>query len=152
MFKFVEDNAAQVKGMYSCYDRIRIKGTLLKISHTQGMESYLYEKNIKIYDYPRYANELRETYRTHVIQLAAKEGVEIEHITSYKTSKEARIQEIIKKRGKHPGLVHIISAMEGCRVYTPSYDKEKKRPYLKARQGKCLHYYFYFIDQPKHKT
>ena len=51
---------------------------------------------------------------------------------------------MLAKRGTQPGLVHIFSAMEPCTSYRPWHDKETGHTYLHS--GKCLHYYFYFID------
>ncbi|MBV7338926.1 hypothetical protein KFU94_64045 [Chloroflexi bacterium TSY] len=41
----------------------------------------------------------------------------------------------------------ILSAMEQCRAYKPWHSPESGHTYLKDTQGKCLHYYFYFIDE-----
>gem|GEM_PF-5388732 len=38
--------------------------------------------------------------------------------------KEDRIAEILSKRGEHPGLVHIFSAMETCHTFQPWHDKQ----------------------------
>jgi hypothetical protein len=43
-------------------------------------------------------------------------------------------------------LVHIFSALEPCASYKPWHDKTTHHTYLKAEDAKCLHYYFYFID------
>lgn len=61
--------------------------------------------------------------------------------------KEDIIKKVIEKRGTAPGLVHILSAMETCESYAPWYNKKTGKAYLKPRIGKCLHYYFYFIDE-----
>jgi len=53
---------------------------------------------------------------------------------------------VLAVRGDHPGLVHIISAMEACDSYKPWHDKQTHRTSLRPDSGKCLHYYFYFID------
>ena len=53
---------------------------------------------------------------------------------------------VLERRGDHPGLVHIISAMEACDSYRPWHDKTSGQTFLKPDSGKCLHYYFYFID------
>jgi hypothetical protein len=50
-------------------------------------------------------------------------------------------------QGTIPGLVHILSAMEACPSYKPWHNKNTGKTYLKSVQGKCLHYYFYFIDE-----
>jgi hypothetical protein len=48
--------------------------------------------------------------------------------------------------GDRPGLVHIILAMEACDTYKPWHDKHTHRTFSRPDTGKCLHYYFYFID------
>ena len=45
-----------------------------------------------------------------------------------------------------PGLVHVISAMEACHAYKPWHDKPTHKTFLRPDSGKCLHYYFYFMD------
>jgi hypothetical protein len=60
--------------------------------------------------------------------------------------KEEVVAAVIKTRGDHPGLVHVISVMEPCTSYKPWHDKRTGQTYLRPTAGKCLHYYFYFID------
>ena len=48
----------QIKGTYSCYDRVVIQGTLPGFCYADGMTSYLYFKKIRIFDYPRFAELL----------------------------------------------------------------------------------------------
>jgi len=74
--------------------------------------------------------------------------VEIEYIQRMKTfRKEDRIQQILAERGNRPGLVHIFSAMEPCPTYEPWHDKKTGCTFIRRDRGKCLHYYFYFIDE-----
>ena len=142
-----ERYADKLYGVLSCYDRVVIQGTLPGWCFDQGMTSWLYANNIRIFDYPEFAKTLREEIRDHAEHLAEQHGVEIEYIRKTKAfRKEARIKKIIEARGDHPGLVHIFSAMEPCTSYKPWHDKPSGRTYLKYDSGKCLHYYFYFID------
>ena len=53
---------------------------------------------------------------------------------------------VLEQRGDHPGLVHIISAMEACDAYKPWHDKQTHKTFMRPDSGKCLHYYFYFLD------
>jgi hypothetical protein len=53
---------------------------------------------------------------------------------------------VLAQRGDHFGLVHVISAMEACDAYKPWHDKQTHKTYLRPHSGKCLHYYFYFMD------
>jgi hypothetical protein len=61
--------------------------------------------------------------------------------------KEDRVQSILAERGDHPGLVQIFSAMETCSSYLPWYDKASGKTLFKPITSKCLHCYFYFVDE-----
>jgi len=71
----------------------------------------------------------------------------IEFLRKRNFRKEDRVAEIIAERGDHPGLVCILSAMESCSTYKPWHDKSTHRTFLKPDTARCLHYYFYFIDE-----
>lgn len=147
MSTFVERHRDHIEGVLSCWDRVIIQGTLPGFCYADGMTSYLRAHNILIFDYPKFAEPLRERIRANAEAIAQKEGVTIEFIRRIDSfRKEDRIQSILKTRGTHPGLVHIFSAMERCTSYKPWHDKITHKTFLKPDSGKCLHYYFYFID------
>lgn len=147
MQKFYERYHAKIHGVLSVFDRVIIQGTLPVICHGRGMTSFLKTAGIRIFDYPNYAKGLRDQVRQNAEAIAAAHHLEIEYATKKDFRKEARIQQILKKRGHAPGLVHIISAMESCTAYQPWHDKSTHETYLKGNTGRCLHYYFYFIDE-----
>lgn len=142
-----ERHAAQITGVLSCWDRVLIFGTLPKICFAGGMTSYLYERKVRIFDYPRFAEPFRDELKENAERLATESGLEIEYIRKRNFRKEDRIKEVLARRGEQPGLVHIFSAMEPCSTYKPWHDKQTGRTFLKPDDGKCLHYYFYFIDE-----
>ncbi len=143
---FTDRHASKIRGKLSCFDRVVITGTIPGVCYAAGMTSFLYANGIRIFDYPKWAEPLREEIRTNAERLAEENGLEIEFIRRKNFRKEKRIKEIIAKRGDHPGLVHIFSAMEPCPSYKPWHDKKSHRTFLKPTNAKCLHYYFYFID------
>jgi hypothetical protein len=57
-------------------------------------------------------------------ELASAAGVTIEHIAKKHIRKEDVVATTLAVRGDHPGLVHIISAMEACPTYRPWHDKQ----------------------------
>ena len=135
-------------GVLSCYDRMIITGTLPGACYAGGMTSFLYSRHIKIFDYAKvFADPWRERIRQCAHELADKHGVAIEHVNKPHIRKEDLVAKIIGRRGKHPGLVHILSAMEACSAYKPWHDKNSHKTFLRPTSGKCLHYYFYFIDE-----
>ena len=148
MNPFIERHQANIRGVLSCFDRVVITGTLPDICHAKAIGGYLGYQKIRLFDYPRWAEPLREELRENAERLAAEAGLQIEFIRKVKAfRKEARIKEILVERGDHPGLVHIFSAMESCPSYQPWHDKSTHRTFLKPTSGKCLHYYFYFVDE-----
>jgi hypothetical protein len=136
----------RLAGVLSCYDRIVITGTLPGVCFAEGMTKLLRWWGIRIFDYPTFAAELRDRVRAAAATIAATAGVTIEHIAKTHVRKEAVIAKILAARGDHPGLVHVISAMEACDAYQPWHDKRTHQTFLRPDSGKCLHYYFYFID------
>jgi hypothetical protein len=109
----------RLHGVLSCYDRIVITGTLPGICYAAGMTSFLYAKGIRIFDYPRFAEPLRDQIRERAQQLAAEQGASIEYIAKAHIRKEEVVAKVLATRGDHPGLVHVISAMEACESYQP---------------------------------
>lgn len=139
----VERYADRLHGMLSCYDRIVVTGTLPGACYAQGMTAFLYSQGIRIFDYSRFAEPLRDAIRDRAQELTASVGVRIEHIAKPPIRKEDVVAKVLKDRGNHPGLVHIISAMEACQSYQPWHDKGSGKSFLKPDMGKCLHYYFF---------
>ena len=142
-----ERHADQIAGVLSCYDRMLVFGTLPGVGFAEGMTSYLYARKVRIFDYPRFAEPFRNELRENAERLAAESGLKIDHIRKKDFRKEAHIQKVLAKRGGQPGLVWIFSAMEPCATYKPWHNKETGKTYLVPDDGKCLHYYFYFIDE-----
>jgi hypothetical protein len=147
MALLTERYAEQIAGVISCYDRLIIMGTLPGVCYADGMASYLRAHDIRLFDYGRFVEPLREELRQNAERLAREAGLEIEFIRSvHAFRKEDRIRAILDQRGEHPGLVHIFAAMEPCAAFAPWHDKATGRTTLRYKDGKCLHYYFYLID------
>jgi Bacterial regulatory protein, arsR family len=142
----IERYAANLHGVLSCFDRILITGTLPGACYARGMTSFLNAHGIRIFDYVRFAEPLRERIRERAQEVCAAAGIEIEHVNKSHIRKEDLVARVLQARGDAPGLVHVISAMEACPSYKPWHDKSSGKTYLRPETGKCLHYYFYFID------
>jgi len=148
MLSFIDRHADKILGSLSCFDRIIVTGTFPQICHAGAMAALLAAADIRLFDYPLWAEPLREVIRTNAEKIAANAGITIEFISKSKEQrKEDIIREILTKRGNHPGLVHILSAMESCPSYRPWHDKKTGKTFLRPKDGRCLHYYFYFIDE-----
>ncbi len=139
--------ATNINGVLSCYDRILIIGTLPAACYAGGMTSFLFSKGIRIFDYAKFAEPLRERIRTRAQEICKAAGIEIEHVSKSHIRKEDLVARVLEQRGDAPGLVHVLSAMEACPSYKPWHNKATGKTYLRGDTGKCLHYYFYFMDE-----
>jgi hypothetical protein len=136
----------RIAGVLSCYDRIVVTGTLPTVCYAAGMTRFLFSNAIRIMDYPDFASKLRDRVRERAASLAREAGVKIEHIAKSHVRKETVVAKVLEERGEHPGLLHVISAMETCDCYQPWHDKTTQKNFVRPDSGKCLHYYFYFVD------
>ncbi len=137
----------EIAGVLSCYDRVIVQGTLPIFCYAEGMTRYLHARGIRIFDFTVFAKPLTEAIKTNAEKLAAENGLTIDYVRKKKFRQEDKVKAVLKQRGTHPGLVWIFSALEPCTTYQPWFNKHTKQAYLRPDDGKCLHYYFYFIDQ-----
>lgn len=120
-------------GVLPCYDRIVITGTLPTVC-AGGMTSFLYARGIRIFDYPQFAQPLRERIRAAAQAACAEAGIEIEHINKPHIRKEKVVAKVLERRGEHPGLAHVISAMEACESYQLLARQAKRQDVPETRQ------------------
>lgn len=139
--------AAKIAGVLSCCDRMIVQGTLPIFCYAEGMTKYLYARGIKIFDFTEFAKPLTEAIKANAETLAASAGLTVAYVRKKNFRKEDKVKSVLAERGEHPGLVWVFSALEPCTTYQPWFDKGSKQAYLRPDDGKCLHYYFYFIDE-----
>jgi hypothetical protein len=127
----VERYDDRISGVLSCYDRVVVTGTLPSVCYAVGMTRFLYANQIRIFDYPAFAATLRDHVRERAAAVAAEAGISVEHVSKSHVRKEAIVAKVLDQRGAHPGLVHVISAMEACDAYKPWHDKPTHKTYLR---------------------
>ena len=93
----------------SCYDRIIIQGTVPGWCYASGMTGYFYAHEMRIFDYPKWAQPLREALRANMERVAAENGIEIEFVRSRKSfRKEGRVKEVLSNGGASGRSVHSV--------------------------------------------
>jgi hypothetical protein len=75
------------------------------------MTDYFYQHQIRIFDYAKWAESLREALRQNMERLAADNAIEIEFVRSKKSfCKEYRVKEVSEQtRGSSGRGVHSVS-------------------------------------------
>ena len=124
MVELLERYASKIRGVLSSFDRVVITGTIPQICHARAITEMLHSRGIRIFDYTKFAEPLREEIRENAERVAREAGLEIDFIQRRNFRKEERVKQIVAERGDHPGLVHIFSAMEPCSSFRPWYNKK----------------------------
>ena len=145
--KLLDRYADDLIGVLGCYDRLIITGMLVDVGHPDAIAAPLRHLNIRCFDLGVFAEPLRDQVRDNAILLARQAGLEIQYLERKGLRKEERVAEILERRGRHPGRVHIFSAMESGKGFKPWHDQPSGRTGLKLTGGRCRHYSFYFIDE-----
>jgi hypothetical protein len=136
-----------ILGSNSYIDRFIITGFLGPISYANGLMGYLSRHNILLKDFKAYSKELAQLLKENAKLVAELEGAHYEYLDSPKIRKEAKVKQIIEQRGDHPGLVAVITTLEVDNSYDVQVDQIENRLTLVSRRRKCLHIYFYAIDE-----
>ena len=143
----MERYAGRIAGTLGCFDRVVLTGTLVDVGYPGAVQEKLLHDGLGFFDLKVFADPLRRDLCEHARQVAQQAGVQIEHIVRKNFRKDERVAEVLAKRGSHPGLVHVFSAMENCSTFEPWHDRQTGGTKLRSTPGRCLHFYFYFMHQ-----
>src|SRR5260221_87805 len=139
--------ASEVVGRLECFDRIIIFGTLLGLRYAGAVSRELACRKLGAFDLKIFAQPLTEALRERAEALAAEHGMKITYLPNWRVDKEEIAQACLRARGREPGLVCILSAIENCQTFLPRKGGgPQQKSWIKACPGRCLHYYFYFLD------
>ncbi len=100
-----------------CFDRVGLTGNLLDVCHPAALERRRHANPIRCLELGRFAEPLRDALRDPALARTRTAGLEAEFIPRRNFRKEDRIAESLHRRGEHPGLVHVFSAMEPCPAF-----------------------------------
>ena len=147
MERFLTRHHGRIAGIVAGFDRLLFRGTWRSVSYPDGMARFLGSQRVLYKDFSAFAQQVTARVRTHAEALAQQTGRPLEYVPSSGTSKDARAREILARDGITEGLVCIFSCVESCRTFTVRGDRTTKRLRVRRQEGKCLHYYFYFVDR-----
>ena len=146
--QITETHKNEILGQIACYDRVIINGVNGAWGYAGGMTACFNSMKLRIFDFAKVFAPVTEEININAERLAKENGLEIEFIRKNGAfRKDERIEEILARRGRHEGLVHIFSALELCSTYDPWHDKQTGKTHFKFAQTKRKVYYFYFIDK-----
>jgi hypothetical protein len=129
-----------------CFDRVVLTGTISQIAHPAAMQAQLYKQRVRNFDIAKHARPLTDLIHKNARELAKKNAVQIQFIRGRQHRKEDLVEAVLARRGRHPGLVHIIETQEKSVTYKAcKHDNGKSA--LRFAHTQCAVYYFYLIDE-----
>lgn len=142
----LERHARDLLGVLECFDRVLLTGTYHAIGWPQAMTGYLGARGVRLRDFAeKVANGWRKEIGTHIRTLARQEGVEVRQVQP-RDRKEEVVAQILARRGRRPGVICVLGAMERCSCFVLRHGAQSGWAYLDWGPGKCQHFYIYFID------
>jgi hypothetical protein len=144
---FIQRHQADVIGVLHGWDRLRFQGTLRSLYYPSVMEYYLKRAGVLWKDFKTFAVDLTDRIRQAGAALAQKHHRPMIYLPSSRTNKENIALEVKAQHRIPSGLVAVISCVEPCRTWFARGNKQTKKLELKLQWGKCIHLYFYLIDQ-----
>jgi hypothetical protein len=146
MASLLERYASVINGQLTCWDRVVVAGVLPDLVHKDGVYSYMRHHGVRVGDLESHFKTLNLRVRARANEIAERNGLGVEYIRKPNFRKDERIKAIVKKRGDHPGLVHVFSVVEACKAWRVRQRHQDGGDFIYSHATKCLHYYFYFID------
>jgi hypothetical protein len=144
MHQFIERYSKSILGVLSGFDRLRLRGTIRQLAHSEGLSWFLRCADVLYKDYGRYVEEVSDCVKAAAVRLAERTDRPRQYLPGG-GDKEAIARRMLKEHPVEQGLIGVLSAVENCRSYTVNRNRETKQIELQNTPRKCLHLYFYFL-------
>jgi len=147
MERFLERHRDRITGTLSGFDRVLFRGTLRSIAHVKGCEIFLYSQRVLMKDFGSYVIGLSQRLVEHAKEMASRLGRPYQYLPSSKASKEELAWRIVERDRLKLGLVCVFAVVEPCQSFDLRKEAATKKLKLVAKERKCLHLYFYYLDR-----
>ena len=147
MLEFIRRHAGSVMGVINGFDRLRFRGTLLRIANAAGLRTFLSYTGVLLKDAGDWMNERTERIKEASLAMAKEAGRPVQYLNDPSIRKEDLAREIAVRDGVEDGLVCVLTAVEPCWSFDIRRNRELKKLELVSRYRKCLHIYHYFQDR-----
>src|SRR4051812_26905336 len=141
----LDRHGAATYGTLECFDRVLLAGTYQVIGWPGAMLGYLCARGIQVREFAsQLANRWREEINQHIRAVARAERITVRQVQPSER-KEEIVAELLARRGRKPGVVCVLGAMERCRSFR-AVPKDSGGWELAWGPGKCQHFYIYLVD------
>jgi hypothetical protein len=143
---FITRHASKITGVIKGFDRLLFRGHLMRLNFADGVESFLYRQGVLKKNFGELVEQVTTMLREEAESVAAMLGRPAVYLQSSTTRKEDVARRLLREHPVDGGLVAVLSCVEPCMTWQVFRSKKDQTQELRRRTGKCLHYYFYFLD------
>jgi hypothetical protein len=131
------------------FDRLIFKGHLTRLHARRALPAFLWSQGTPLTAFAAYVKGCTQSLLDHAERLAADAGRPSIYLSGSVTrrsgqTKDEMARAIAERDGVTEGLVCILRAVEPCNTFSVGRHTGELDVFFKP--GKCLHFYFYFID------
>ena len=143
---FVAQHTEAVLGVLQAWDRLRFMANISLLQRPAGVMMWLFQLGVLLTHFKDWSEALTARLREHAGALACSVGQPaVAYLRDASVRKDALARAQAQARGIKEGLIGVWSALEPCTTYYVRGDRAHQRLRLERGDGKCLHYYFYFL-------
>jgi hypothetical protein len=146
MQQFTKRHEKDIFGVLNGFDRMRFRGTIRWFGSVRGMMSFLWDQQLRLTQFKKWAKDLTGQIDDASEQIAKKaRSRKIIYLNSSSQSKEKVALEIANEKKMTEGLVCVLKCVEPCVTFKVGPNPKDKKLELRRLPGKCSHYYFYML-------
>lgn len=147
MKDFLQRYSNRVTGVLSGFDRIRFRGSLRTLMYGRAMTEFLWRVQIRLKEFKQYVLKVSDQIHQATERIGNASGRQLIYLESPKISKEDVALEIARDEKITEGLICILRCVEPCHSFFVRGNRATKQLELRRGGRKCLHHYFYLLDQ-----
>lgn len=131
--------------MLSGWDRLRFRGTLTRICHPDGLNSFFHATGKLFAQFREFALASSAQMKQSALNVAQRLGRPVMYLPTSKISKEEVARQCARDDGINEGLICCITALEPCSSFVIRKGKSSGRCQFQHSRPNCLHIYHYYL-------
>ena len=139
MQQFTDKFEKDIQGVLSGFDRVLLRGSLPRLSYSEGMKLYLIQNKILCKDYEDHVKAVSQKVKKASLAPIQQQGLLVKHVYG-RDDKEQLARAVAAARGITGGDVCALTTRE----MAPTFQHDKTRMAMRSRP--CLTIYHYRID------
>jgi hypothetical protein len=137
MKHFIARFEDQIQGTLSGFDRVVFRGSLRRLTHSQGMKMYLIQNGFLCKQYQDHVKRVSQELKEASLEPFRRQQLPIRHLYDPRTDKDEIARAVATERGIRQGNVCALTAME----LSPTFQHEKTTMAVRWRPNLVIYHY-----------